>query len=1822
MKHNGSLLFVAVVALCCQTAAADGPQPTVPADNARTIVSTPDLLWSAGDGAWEHDIQIATDPGFATVIDEDRIHAFVQRYVPAEALPAGDCWWRVRSVAREGTCSPWSAAHRLTIDIPKNEYVIPAGSTAATISVTLQTAAGNTPASVRFEPGEYRVAPTDESGECGYLVDLTAVSDLVIDGRGARITGTNRGGFIRLCDCRSVVIRNLFYDHDPVLYGAGQVIAVDRDNRTFDIRILPCHALPEDGADTYYRGKKGMIIDPVARRPKLTGPVTLCRFMIEGWTRVGDNVYRLTAEQLVAGSHGTLRSMDFVAVDDVFQWVSKNGLNQFEANFCDDVTVDGVHFAASGGWTAAIYTSRMKFLNTKFLPVANNHVMEILHFADGRIGPWIENCLLSNSSDDGPVVLNHALPVVKQLAPDRFRLDVRRSLHGLARDEFDRGLIAGRTAGGLLGFRVGDRLKFFTPKPGARSDTYAVAGLAEACDGCLDITLDRSAGSDVRLVPGRETDTCTQVMNLDAKANQTVMRHNRFQFIGRNALVLQADGVLVEHNEFLGIGARAVGINSLGGHPALGATSRDVMIRDNVMRQTSLNPTSREAISIFQLGDPATRWNENIWIVDNQILDYSIVGLSIANATGVHITGNRFGNEVFDAYGRMVWKRPGGEEPCILHIGNAADVRFENNVIAEGRAPPQLVLETGPVDNFVHDHNTVTAPPLPFSFTAPAGPTFTAAEKQAQRDRGTSVMPLVRKAFAAGAESVTIPPGDYRFGKETWGPGGPIYPLDFRGMRRDAEHPFRILAEGVTLWFELPSDQTPHAHCALGFVECSHLSLEGATLDRDPRGCMEGRITQLDDAGNRIEIEATAGTLIPAAFSGELNQRFVPFNADGTFCTALYALQRRPGQLRYRDISPGTQPGRYWVNLDEQSELLKTNRDPAWHRTYGDAGTLQPGDGLSLVYTTATAIGVTDCSNMTFIGLRNYLSKGMVHELRGGGGHVWKDCFFGPRPGTCHWQGSDGFLTGCLERGSTYDGLTMMHTTDDVMNMHGYWGYLETVDGRTITLQRDHQMPAHAGDELTFYDPETGMPAGKALVTAVEGPRITLDRDAAAFASAIAENRRFQCDGWEIRNCTFTDCYQRLLVQGGNGGTLRDSSFTRLGGHISLQSNFFTKNEGGICRNIRIENNSFDRVAIHPDGIPLVADFKPQKRGNTGTVLRDITVCGNRFLHCGSPAIAFGHVDGGLISGNSFERSILPRSAGNAGGPPDPIVLEHCSNIEERETATPSTGAEPAAAALPASSAPRSELLERKPFNVIVVITDDQGYCDVGYTGHPHLKTPQIDDLARRGVQFTQFYAQSVCSPTRAALMTGRDYYRTGVTDTAAGCSQVAADEYTLAEAFHDHGYRTGIFGKWHLGDNHPYRPTDQGFDESVIIRGGMIGKDAPLRGYFDPLLMHNGQPEQYQGYCCDIFTDKAIEFITQSGSNPFFIYLAPNTPHSPRVAPEHYAQPYKDLGLSEETSHYYGMIANIDDNLGRVMKVLADRGLSQNTIIVFLGDNGTPHKGMADHYTGLRGAKCQPYEGGLKVPFLISVPGLAPGQKVDRIASVQDIMPTLLDSCAIPLPEHLKLDGKSLLPLIQGDAAHWPERTLFFQFHRGDAPTRYREVAVRRQRYKIVNHDCGGKPKFQLYDMASDPLEKNDLATQFPEVVASMKSDYDSWFDQIHSERGFDALPIFVGTDRENPVRLTAQSFRRDRCFELDFKSAGPFRITLEFGHPIGQPCPAFVKIGDRTFETKVVRGASQAVFENIVLDQGRTTLHAWRENGQKRVCATVTIQQQVANK
>jgi hypothetical protein len=573
---------------------------------------------------------------------------------------------------------------------------------------------------------------------------------------------------------------------------------------------------------------------------------------------------------------------------------------------------------------------------------------------------------------------------------------------------------------------------------------------------------------------------------------------------------------------------------------------------------------------------------------------------------------------------------------------------------------------------------------VPYSMEAPSGPVFPDDVKQQQRDRAKRMRDELGVAFEAGKDSYTVPPGDYRFGKETWGPDGPIFPLEFRGLKRDESHPFRIIAGGATFWFDLPVDQAPQAHFALGFVECSHITLEGATLDRDPRGCLEGRITRIDDAGNRIEIRALPGSIVPGPLGGTLEQRVVPFNADGTFCTALYAVQAMaPARLSYRSIEPGQEPGCHWVSFPAESKLLAVNRDPAWRQAYGDAGTLQVGDGLCVLFTTTVAITVRECEAISFLDVKNYIDKGGTRELGGRGGHRWQGCYFGPRPGTCRWQGGEGILTGCMERGSTFDGITMLHTADDVLDIHGFWGYVKQVAGRTIVIQKDHQMPAQPGDPLTFFDAQMGVPVGTAVVTEVVGQTLTLDREAAAFVGAVAENPRRQSAGWAVRDSTFQDCYQRLLVQGGNGGTLRGNRFVRMGSCIELHSNFFTGNEGGICRDITILDNVLQDVAIHPEGTTLRVGFQSLNHAATTPLLSGITVRGNRFIRSGRHGIEFALVAGGEISGNTFVDPGLPRILANqAGGDSglQPIQIRDSTGITLRGNRIISRRATPPAA--------------------------------------------------------------------------------------------------------------------------------------------------------------------------------------------------------------------------------------------------------------------------------------------------------------------------------------------------------------------------------------------------------------------------------------------------------------------------------------------------------------------------------------------------------------
>lgn len=441
---------------------------------------------------------------------------------------------------------------------------------------------------------------------------------------------------------------------------------------------------------------------------------------------------------------------------------------------------------------------------------------------------------------------------------------------------------------------------------------------------------------------------------------------------------------------------------------------------------------------------------------------------------------------------------------------------------------------------------------------------------------------------------------------------------------------------------------------------------------------------------------------------------------------------------------------------------------------------------------------------------------------------------------------------------------------------------------------------------------------------------------------------------------------------------------------------------------------------------------------------------------------------------------------------------------------------------------------EKNRPNVVLIITDDQGYGTVAVHGNDQVRTPYMDRLANEGVAFDRFYGHPLCSPSRAALMTGRYFYRTGILHTSRGGALMSGDEVTAAELFRDAGYRTGIFGKWHLGDNYPMRPMDQGFEKAVWHKGGGIGQ-APVRpnSYFDSLLWREGEEFQAKGYCTDVFFDEALAFIEEHQSEPFFIYIPTNAPHNPLEISDDYADPYREMGLDDSVARIYGMVENIDDNIGRLIELLERLGLDEDTIIIFTSDHG-PAGGR--YNAGLRSTKGDVYEGGIRVPYFMRWPkGMPAGFKTDKIASHIDVLPTLLSLCNVDSPSDLRMDGVDLTPLIRGQKVEWLDRTLFIQTHRGSRPRQYHNCTAITQRYKWLGYPSTGEqwdfetsstdPVMALYDLEDDPGEEKEIGGQMPDLVARMKRDYDVWFDDVASD--WQAGVIHIGNSAENPLTL-----------------------------------------------------------------------------------------------
>ena len=452
--------------------------------------------------------------------------------------------------------------------------------------------------------------------------------------------------------------------------------------------------------------------------------------------------------------------------------------------------------------------------------------------------------------------------------------------------------------------------------------------------------------------------------------------------------------------------------------------------------------------------------------------------------------------------------------------------------------------------------------------------------------------------------------------------------------------------------------------------------------------------------------------------------------------------------------------------------------------------------------------------------------------------------------------------------------------------------------------------------------------------------------------------------------------------------------------------------------------------------------------------------------------------------------------------------------------------------------------MEQRP-NIVFVLTDDQGYGDLGCHGNDTIQTPHIDRFYQDAVRLTDFHVGSTCAPTRAGILTGHFCNSAGVWHTIGGRSLLREDEWTLADALSAAGYRTGHFGKWHLGDSQPFRPHERGFDESVYHAGGGIGNTGDHWGndYFDDTYFKNGVPTAYQGYCTDVFFREGMRFISKNADQPFFCYIATNAPHGPLNVEPRYVDLYRDSTPHEDRARFYGMISNIDDNFGRLQSHLHELGLSDNTILIFMTDNGTatgveldseqyPQEGPGSYNAGMRGKKGSPYEGGHRVPFLVRFPNgqVAGGRDMPALASYVDFMPTLLELCNADVPNERSFHGQSIAPMLRGQdpPADWSGRVNVCDTQRVAHPVKWRKSSVMKKRWRLIN----GR---ELYDLDSDPGQRRDIAAEHPGIVSELRQDYELWWENISDQFDRD-VPIALGGDDEE-VKLTTHDLRNETC-------------------------------------------------------------------------------------
>lgn len=480
-----------------------------------------------------------------------------------------------------------------------------------------------------------------------------------------------------------------------------------------------------------------------------------------------------------------------------------------------------------------------------------------------------------------------------------------------------------------------------------------------------------------------------------------------------------------------------------------------------------------------------------------------------------------------------------------------------------------------------------------------------------------------------------------------------------------------------------------------------------------------------------------------------------------------------------------------------------------------------------------------------------------------------------------------------------------------------------------------------------------------------------------------------------------------------------------------------------------------------------------------------------------------------------------------------------------------------------------AESKAKKP-NIVFIITDDQGMGDLGCTGNKYISTPNIDKFYKDAVRLTNYHVSTTCAPTRASLMSGRHCNRVNVYHTIAGRSILFEDEVILPQILAQNGYTNAMYGKWHLGDNYPYRPEDRGFHEVIRHGAGGIGQgpDYWMNDYFDDTYYHNGKEEKFEGYCTDVFFSEAMDFIEENKDNPFFCYIALNAPHSPYNVPKKYYDMYqgrKFKDLNSRLLRFYGMITNIDDNFKMLEKKLDKLGLTDNTILIFTTDNGTS-AGRSVYNAGLTGGKGSQYDGGHRVPFFIRWPNgeLTGGKDIDELVAHYDVLPTFADLLDLDFTPVKALDGKSMKPLLTEEDPKWDNRILYMDTQREQNLIKYKKYTVMDKDWRLVD---GNK----LYNITEDRAQEKNIIDDNPEVAARLAEGYERWWDSFLDDKVDERYAyIKVGSPKENPSKICAHDMIVGRyspawhqngaiegatsggSWKIEFVEGGEYTITL----------------------------------------------------------------------